>query len=163
MSAKGLAFTGFFFRYYFTDSRPGEYIYRIELMEHLARHPESMKYFSFMAENGVEHVQSWGRWTYFRRKAEDGPFDIYTDTDSKLAHYRRISTLWLALMGAMMLMGASRVFTVIEYLRGMAAGDMAFETFLLTFYAIAAMLSFAGLYSVRKKIKKLKQERNLME
>ena len=99
MSAKGLAFTDYFlFRYTFEDSEPGEYIYRIELLENLPGHPESRKYLNFMAENGIEQISSWNRWVYFRKRAADGPFDIYSDIDSRIAHYKRIATLFFIVM-----------------------------------------------------------------
>ncbi|MCL1981543.1 MAG: DUF2812 domain-containing protein, partial [Clostridiales bacterium] len=77
MSAKGLAFTDYFFgRYTFADSAPSEYVYRIELLENRKGHPESQKYLNFMAENGADCVSTWYRWVYFRKKAASGSFDI---------------------------------------------------------------------------------------
>ena len=95
MSAKGLALVGYTWcRYVFEDSQPGEYIYRIELLEYLPNHPLSQKYLRFMEENGVEFIASYMRWAYFRKKAADGAFDIYSDIDSKMKHYRRVNWLW---------------------------------------------------------------------
>ena len=52
-------------------------------------------YVIFMNEMGVEIVQRWARWVYLRKRAEDGPFEVYTDTESKLDLYRRIRALFL--------------------------------------------------------------------
>lgn len=71
MSANGFALTDYFWcRYVFTDCEPGEYIYRIELLEYLPTHPVSQKYLRFMEENGVEYVASTTRWVFFRKKPQ---------------------------------------------------------------------------------------------
>ena len=45
MSAKGFAFTDYSWcKYVFEDSDKGEFIYRIELLGNLVKHPESKKY-----------------------------------------------------------------------------------------------------------------------
>ena len=31
-----------------------------------------------------------GRWVYLQKKTEDGPFEMYTDTESKIAQYSKI-------------------------------------------------------------------------
>lgn len=98
MSAKGLALIDYSVsRYVFEDCNPGEYIYRIELLENWPSHPESKKYIGFMEENGVEHITSYMRWVYFRKKASDGEFNIYSDIDSRIKHYQRVSTLYTIL------------------------------------------------------------------
>lgn len=104
MSAKGMALTRYTWcKYFFEDCEPGEYIYRIELLENLPSHPISKDYIEFMEETGVECVTSYMRWVYFRKKAEDGSFDIYSDIDSRISHYKRIVS-FLGIIGLMNLM-----------------------------------------------------------
>jgi len=68
MSEKGLALTDYSWcRYVFSDSQPGEYIYRIELLEYRPSHPASQKYLRFMEESGVEHIASYMKWVYFKK------------------------------------------------------------------------------------------------
>jgi len=43
----------------------------------------------------VEVLQRWGRWVYLRKRAEDGPFEVYTDAESRIALYRRIRRMFL--------------------------------------------------------------------
>ena len=110
MAAKGLALTDYSWcRYVFEDAPKGEYIYRLELLEHTVTHPESQSYIAFLNETGVEFVASYMRWVYFRKKASDGPFDLYSDIDSKITHYRRVSALWLVLACGELLIGSSNV------------------------------------------------------
>jgi len=80
----------------FAPCKPGEYIYQIDLMPGTglrASDPEG--YREFMEETGVEVLQRWARWVYLRRRAEEGPFEIYTDPQSKMDMYRRIRSMFL--------------------------------------------------------------------
>ncbi|MEK4044021.1 DUF2812 domain-containing protein [Paenibacillus sp. FSL H8-0048] len=107
MSAKGLALVEYSWGgYVFEESARGEYIYRIELLEKDPK--EAADYLQFMEETGAERVPSRTtdkgkrsftnhRWVIFRRKAAEGPFQIYSDTDSKIKHYQRIYKVYLSL------------------------------------------------------------------
>lgn len=79
-----------FCRYVFEDGKPGEYIYRLEMLDEHPNHYKSVEYLRFLEETGVEHVTSILKWVYLRKKASDGPFDVYSDIDSKIKHYQRI-------------------------------------------------------------------------
>jgi len=96
MSAKGLALTKYTWMHYrFEDSAPGEYIYRIELLNDDFKSKESQTYVDFLKQSGVECVSSYMRWVYLRKKAADGPFEVYSDNDSKLAYLKRLSNFYL--------------------------------------------------------------------
>ena len=162
MSAKGLAFTDYFLgRYSFTDCIPGEYTYRIELLEKSSYHPESQHYFEFMEENGAERILSWHRWTYFRKRSEGGKFEIYNDIGSRISHYKRVSTLYLCL-GAMNIgIGCVQLDSAIGYF---LSGDTpAFTIFLLGLLWSMGLIFLLLWNSYRKKIKKLKQEKKVWE
>lgn len=91
MAAKGLNLidtNGF--TYTFQEGTPGEYTYRMEFLAKLPTHYESVKYLQFLEETGVEHVISFMRWVYLRKKKSDGEFVLYSDLKSKLNHYQRI-------------------------------------------------------------------------
>ncbi|WP_169797606.1 DUF2812 domain-containing protein [Neobacillus fumarioli] len=49
-------------------SPKGDYIYRLELLKHPLKHPDSKDYISFMEEMGAELVATYHRWVYFRKK-----------------------------------------------------------------------------------------------
>ena len=91
MAAQGWMLKTFFMGMYeFCQGEPGEYIYRLELLPHRSGSLESRKYFSFLEETGIEIVSTWHYWVYYRRKANEGPFDIYSDIDSRIQHHRRV-------------------------------------------------------------------------
>ena len=80
----------------FVPCQPGEYIYQIDLLPGKGLWADDYEgYVIFMDEMGVEVLQRWGRWVYLRKRAEDGPFEAYTDTESKIALYRRIRRMFL--------------------------------------------------------------------
>ena len=98
MSAKGLALVDYSWcRYVFEESAPGEYIYRIELLDYWATNPAGQKYIRFVEETGAEFVSSYMRWVYFRKKSTDGPFTLHSDIPSQIAHNKRVRTFWFVL------------------------------------------------------------------
>jgi len=96
-------------RYVFEETEPGEYIYRIQLLEHWANHPQSRKYIDFVESTGAECVATYMRWAYFRKKAADGPFELYSDIPSMIRHYRMIRAFWAALAVAEYAAGISNI------------------------------------------------------
>lgn len=89
MSRRGYALTGFFAGFCSFDScKPGEYIYQVDITEGLFR--VCNDYREFMRDMNVEIVSLWGPWVTLRKKAEEGPFLLYTDVESNIEHYTKI-------------------------------------------------------------------------
>ena len=86
-------------RYTFVRCIPGEYNVRTEM------HPYDEKYIKFMEETGAEYVGRMMMWIYFRKKTEDGVFDLYSDIDSRISHLNRIGTVLAAIGGANLALG----------------------------------------------------------
>lgn len=71
MAAKGLGLVAVrAFAYEFENILPGEYCVRIQMLEHSPRHPETENYIHFLEETGVEHVGSFLKVAYFRKKRQ---------------------------------------------------------------------------------------------
>lgn len=162
MSAKGLAMVDYSWcRYVFVDAEPGEYTYRIELLPQHAGHIESKKYIEFLESTGAEHVASYMRWIYCRKKTVDGPFDLFSDIDSRIKHYQRVSVFWWALTMAELSIGISNIVigtTGNDYSR-IANMNVVMGTVCV---AIGVAIFFVG-RNVRKKIRKLKKQQTIME
>ena len=106
MSRKGYAMTGFlagFFR--FEACRPGEYLYQVDLTEGFFRVKKD--YREFMREMNVEIVCLWGPWVILRKKAVEGPFELYTDVESSIEHYERAR--WMFKIAAVLEIAAAVV------------------------------------------------------
>ena len=156
MAAKGLCLisTGFC-RYEFEDCAPGEYRICMQLLDKMPHHPESRKYIAFLEETGAEHVGSYLTWVYFRKKKEDGPFELLSDYASRIKHLSRIMKL-LGVIGAFNLMvGCYNLFLY---------GIWGHEISLLGLINIAltAFLGY-GVYRLWQKCEKLKKEQQVFE
>ena len=101
MCTKGWAMESFFAGLYtFSPCEPGEYIYQIDLLPGTGLKPEAPEeYVTFMEETGAEVVQLWGRWAILRKRAAEGPFEIYTDAFSQIQLYQRIRKMFLWALG----------------------------------------------------------------
>ena len=93
MADQGYAMTGFFAGFYtFEKCEPGEYRYQVDFSDELFG--ISKNYREFMEEMNIEIVQKWFFWIILRKKAADGEFQLYTDVDSSISHYKKIRTLF---------------------------------------------------------------------
>ena len=161
MASKGFNFIYYSpIKYVFEQGTPGEYIYRTELLDKVPSHPESKAYIRFMEETGAECVDTHLRWVFFRKKAADGAFDIYSDYASRIKHYKRVlsfmGTLWGLNIGSAvynlwigLLVGAERGFYLNAYLSS-----------LNWLVAVAFMPMLVSYY---KKIRKMKKDKKLYE
>ena len=76
-----------FCKYHFVACEPGTYNIRLEMREY------DEEYLEFMAQTGAEYVGRMVKWIYFRKKVEDGPFDLFSDLDSRIRHLDRIGKM----------------------------------------------------------------------
>lgn len=158
-AASGLAFTDYSLcRYVFEDSSKDEYVYRIVLLDHSTKHPTSKKYIAFLEETGIEMVATYMRWLYLRKKTNDEPFVLYSDIDSKIKHYQKVSALWLIFAGIEF--GAALINIVI----GIVGGSIAIINLVLGCIVLALGFMFLvfGL-PIRQKMRRLKKEQTIRE
>ena len=92
----GLAMEGWvldevgFSEFRFVRSEPGEYGVRVQI----GKCDEN--YARLLKEEGVECIGHLGPWGFFRKKTDDGPFELYSDIDSRIAHMDKISRILIA-------------------------------------------------------------------
>ena len=156
MSARGMQLVGVgFCKYIFEDGTSGEYSYRIELLKQFPTHQESAAYINFLEETGVEHIGSYMRWVYLRKKSNEGEFELFSDIDSQIKHLNRILTLFICLIPLEISSLALNVSTA-----------MTGSTINLVCACILALMLIPlsmGILNLYKKIRKLKNERLLRE
>lgn len=73
--------------YYFEKCEPDEYTVRLEMRDY------DPAYISFTEETGAEYIGRVMKWIYFRKKAEYGGFELFSDIDSRISHLGRIAAL----------------------------------------------------------------------
>lgn len=94
MAAQGKALVSArYLTYEFEDCAPGEYIVRLEMLANMPNTEESKAYISFVEETGAEYLGHVMKWVYFRKKAADGPFELYSDNATRLKHLKGIIAL----------------------------------------------------------------------
>lgn len=98
-----------FCRYVFQQGQPGSYQYRLELLEQNPCSKKSQDYIRFLEETGAEYMGNWLRWVYFRKPTEMGPFDLYSDMESRMGHVKRILIFLALLILAVFPVGLSNV------------------------------------------------------
>lgn len=150
MATEGLNLISFKFgRYTFTEGPPGEYIYRIELLKGAPEDEQIRDYLAFMEDYGVECIDTSMNWAYFRKKAADGPFEIYSDSESKIGHYKRVAYL-LGTIGVLNLVIALFNVTLSQF------------NIYLSFVGFLIFVIFTPIFiSYLRKINELKKERAL--
>ncbi|SOC06150.1 uncharacterized protein DUF2812 [Ureibacillus xyleni] len=116
MSKQGWHLISFNFNYFtFEKGEPGQYIYRNEMLSGLGAKDQSKEYIEFLQQSGVELVQRRFNWAYFRKNTSDGPFELYTDTSSKITYLNRIYTLFLFLMLVNLLSALTNLTGLFDY------------------------------------------------
>ena len=70
--------------YRFRNSLPGEYVIRLDLDRNDGNFHE------LLADAGAECIGKVFKWAYYRRRTDEGPFELYNDIDSKEDYLNRI-------------------------------------------------------------------------
>ena len=152
---RGWAMTGFFVGIVdFAPCRPGEYIYQIDLLPGRGLWADNYEdYVIFMNEAGVEILQRWGRWVYLRRRAEEGPFEVYSDVDSKIDLYRRIRRLFIWALGVISLCSFSAWNMLLQF------PEEVFARGLAGVYVVMIAVLLRAVWRCSWKMKELERQR----
>lgn len=89
MADQGYALKSFFAGVYvFEPCEKGEYSYQIDFGNQFGGVSDDYK--AFMEESDIEIVACWGYWVFLRKKRNQGEFELYSDVDSTIEHYKKI-------------------------------------------------------------------------
>lgn len=135
MAREGWALTAVgFCRFIFRRTRPGEFTYKLDMVERTTQDEVKESYFNFLTECGIRIVGEYKDWIYLQKRAADGPFDMKNDTYAKLRKVnkiysfaiRTICRLLRIFMVLIMLFSMVELFVedpgIIDFSRGMMAG-----------------------------------------
>lgn len=93
MAKDGWNMTGFFAGIFlFEKCGKGAWQYQVDFRTGFGRKADD--YRLFMEDAGIEVIQNWGFWTFLRKPASEKPFQLYTDIDSRLTHYKKILVMF---------------------------------------------------------------------
>ena len=133
-------------RFTFEACEPGEYTVRLEM------HGYDAAYVDFMGQTGAEYIGRVLQWLYFRKRAEDGAFDIFSDIDSRISHIERIHMLVKALAGMNLFIGCLNL--IVNHDSGFNVG---------IFNLLVTSFLMYGLGRLREKKESLARDRQLYE
>lgn len=154
MAAKGLALTwASFGRYKFEDCEPGEYKICMQLLE--SNKEKNAKYIEFLKETGVEHVGICVDWYYFRKRATEEDFQLFSDHASLINNLTKIIHYTVALLVLNLFIGCFNIFLCFDLQSP------------INIFGILNILIFVcgmiGLIRTFQKRKKLKMEQQIFE
>lgn len=88
--------------YTFEPGPARKVIYRLDF-QYQSRKQDRADYFQLLADAGWEHVGEMGSWQYFRREVRTGEkAELFTDAESKIQKYRRVSVILVVLLPIIM-------------------------------------------------------------
>lgn len=147
-------------RYVFARCRPGEYILRLEILDKWPKSKESQDYIRFIESTGAECIGSLKRWVYFRKKAEEGEFALFSDLNSRVRHIDRVLTL----VGLLAVVMALNILNMLRHVPELySTGDWLTVVLCILVLAAAELWLLGGFHKMWKARKKLQAERSLRE
>lgn len=156
MAAKGLCLVSVgFCRYEFEDCEPGEYKICMQMLDKMPRNPESQKYIEFLEGTGAEHIGSFTRWAYFRRKAAEGDFELFSDNDSRIKYLTRVIGFVALITVLNLLIGAENIFMAVSLASSL--------NYLGLINLALGIWGTVGTAKLLKKRKRMKREGRLFE
>ena len=156
MAAKGLSLVSVgFCKYEFEDSMPGEYKVCLQLLDKMPRHPESKKYIDFLETTGAEQVGSFTRWVYFRKKATEGDFELFSDNDSRLKYLSSVISFVSLITVGNWIAGINNVFIATTFPSPI--------NYVGILNLLIGLVGTWGIIRLMRKRKKMKQEGQLFE
>lgn len=157
MAAKGLGLISVkFVAYEFETTLPGEYHVRMQMLEHSLRHPETENYIHFLEDTGVEHVGNFRRTAYFRKRAAEGDFELFSDTASRIRQLTRLIATLSALLPINIYNGFNNLFLFLRWRQPVSLFGSALSL------SVAGLL-VSGIVRLRIRQKKLKAEQQIFE
>ncbi|MGE8037229.1 hypothetical protein B1B04_04425 [Lysinibacillus sp. KCTC 33748] len=84
----------------FEKGEPGQYIYRNELVKN-----KNQDYFEFLETMDIEFISKFGGWAYYRKQKSKGPFELFSDSSSKIQYLKSISRLFISITFLNLLFG----------------------------------------------------------
>ena len=156
MAAKGLSLVSVgFCKYEFEDSLPGEYKICLQLLDKMPRHPESKKYIDFLETTGAEQVGSFTRWVYFRKKATEGDFELFSDNDSRLKYLSSVISFVSLITAGNWIAGINNVFIATTFPSPI--------NYVGILNLLIGLVGTWGIIRLMRKRKKMKQDGQLFE
>lgn len=134
-------------RYEFEECRPGEYAICMQRLKSGINAPESKSYRSLVEETGAEYIDEFNRWVYFRMKASEGAFELFSDNSSRIEYLNGIISFTVLLSGINLIIGIANL--IIFLALGSSANLFGLVNIL---FAVFCTIGFCRLLKKRKRL-----------
>lgn len=154
-----------FCRYIFRRGTPGEYLYKLDMVERTESDEVKESYFNFLTDCGIRVVGEFKDWIYLQKRAADGPFDTKNDTYAKLRQVNKVYSFSIRTVCNLL-----RIFAIIIILlslvQSMASGNVWLYDFcggVVLGISISSVIAMALVWvpiitKLRRKVNKLIDE-----
>ena len=144
-----------FAKYEFVQCQPGEYTVRLEMLEDTVTADKSQDYISFVEDLGAEYIGNVMKWVYFRKKASEGEFELFSDNASRIKYLGSVISLIAFVTIMNLFVGLYNLFLAVTY-----SSSVNYLGFLNLALGIFGALGVLRLF---KKRKRMKEEGQLFE
>lgn len=160
MSAKGYGLVSLSLgKYTFEEQTPSIYTYRIELLDKLPSHPDTVEYLNCLEYKGIEVVQTHAKWAYYRKRASEGEFELFKDVASKKKHYERVFFLFYIIMLSNFFIGVGNIIVAFK-----DNTNTFFSIFIgAVILALGAVIGINIVLPIYRKIKLLKKQAQIKD
>lgn len=137
----------------FEKGEPEQYIYRNELVKN-----KNQDYFEFLETMNIEFVSNFGGWAYYRKRKSEGPFELFSDSSSKIKYLKSINRLFISVTLLNLFWGFSNLYI------GLGESTERFLNIgvsLLNF--VVVMIMFMPILKIERRKKGLQRELHIFE
>jgi len=167
LAAEGLNCVGadcLMHRYSFEQGEPGEYAYRIVILEKSMRHADTVRYLAFLWENGIEYVAHGFRHFILRKKVADGAFELYTDRESQIKINRTLMYSAIATAALLLFIGGMNIAIVAWHISIASSGLLVVINGAAGFVCLGLMIPLCQQWRrYAMRVKKLKADSAIYE
>lgn len=146
------------FQYHFDRGEPGTWQYALELLPYWPGSQAERSYLEFLEGSGIQLVDRYLLWGYFRRKDDGTPFETFSDLDGRLLHLNRVLVL-MAVALVFLLYSATNFLPLI----GSGRGGWGTGVLILLLYALPLLWLGGGLRALWTKRRAWLRERGIRE
>jgi len=137
----------------FEKGEPGQYIYRNELVK-----GKKQDYYDFLETMNIEFVSKFGVWAYYRKKKSEGPFELFSDSSSKIKYLTSISRLFIAITFLNLLIGFINLYILLgESTERILNTEVSFLSF------VVVIIMCTQILKVERRKKGLQRELHIFE
>lgn len=146
-------------RFVFEKGEPETYEYRMEWGQFPPKSMWGKDYALVQSEMGVVQAATYNMWSYWRRKKDGHPFDLFSDMDSQMMHLRRMLKAMVPIAMLFLVVG---IMIIIDLCLGMTEWTYGYILW-MGFTLLVAGINAIAAGRIWRKMRSLQRERRFRE